>query len=163
MPTLHNPCCSFFPNSLLTLVARGFSYANRELLPAARFGLLFFHLLLSSVAADCLIFVLRCSLITYHRFLLAANTFLHNARTSLKKVCCIPLAYRFSMLGSCFALLTACCPVLLPGSLLLAVFSFLTIRCSLLFTLYSLLAVYRLYLIRVSLMAAAAVCLLLAA
>ena len=115
-----------------------------------------------SVAAECLIFALRCSLIIYHSYLLASHTFFLNARSSLKEVCCIPIAYRFSVLGSCFALLTACYPVLLSGSLLLATFSFLIIR-SLLFTRYSLLAVYGLSLLRFSLIAAAALYLMFAA
>ena len=48
-----------------------------------------------SVAEECLIFALRCLLITYHRYLLAAYIFFLNARSSFKEVCCIPLAYRF--------------------------------------------------------------------
>ena len=102
---------------------------------------------LPSVAAECLIFALRCSLITYYSYLLASHTFFLNARSSLKEVSCIPIEYRFSLLGSCFALLTACCPVL-SGSLLLAAFSFLTIRCSLLSTQYWLLAVQGVSLLR---------------
>ena len=87
------------------------------------------------LAAECLIFALRCSLITSHSYLLASHTFFLNARSSLNEICCIPIAYRFSVLGSCFALLTACYPVLLSGSLLLATFSFLIIRSySLLYT-----------------------------
>ena len=88
-----------------------------------------------SLAAECLIFALRCSLITSHSYLLASHTFFLNARSSLNEICCIPIAYRFSVLGSCFALLTACYPVLLTDSLLLATFSFLIIRSySLLYT-----------------------------
>ena len=75
-----------------------------------------------SVAAECLIFALRYSLITYHRYLHDAYTFFFNARSSLKEVCCIPAAYCFSMLSSFFTLLTACCPVLMSGSLPLAAF-----------------------------------------
>ena len=111
------------------------------------------------VAAKCLIFARRCSLITYHRYLLAAHAFFFNAHSSLKEVCIISEAYRFSMLSSCFTLLTACCPVLMSGSLLLAGFSFI-ISCSLLFTIYSLLAAYGLYLLRVLLIAACALYLL---
>ena len=116
----------------------------------------------TSVAAECLIFALRCSLIIYHSYLLASHTFFLNVRSSLKEVCCIPAAYCFSMLSSFFTLLTACCPVLMSGSMLLAGFSFI-ISCSLLFTIYSLLAAYALYLLRVLLIAAGAIYLLLPA
>ena len=75
-----------------------------------------------SVAAKCLIFARRCSLITYHRYLLATHAFFFNAHSSLKEVCIISEAYRFSTLSSCFTLLTACCPVLMSGSLPLAAF-----------------------------------------
>ena len=89
-----------------------------------------------SVAAECLIFALHCSLKPYHSYLLVSRTIFLNAPSSLKKVCCIPIPYRFSVLGSYFALPTACYPVLLSVSLLLATFPFLII-CS---TLYSILA-----------------------
>ena len=77
------------------------------------------------IAAKCLISALRCSLLAWNRYLLAAHALILNAPSSLKEVCCIPLAYQFSQLGSCFALLTVCCQVLLSGSMLLTVFSFL--------------------------------------
>ena len=94
---------------------------------------------LPSVAPECFIFHLRCSLLAYHSYLLAFQTFSLFAHSSLKEFCCIQIVYRFYVFGSCFAQLTACCPVLLPGSLLLVACSFLIIR-SLLFTRYSLLA-----------------------
>ena len=89
----------------------------------------------TSLAAQCLIFALRCSFITSHSYLLASHNFFLNARSSLNQICCIPIPYLISVLGSCFALVTACYPVFLSGSLLLASFSFLIIRTySLLYT-----------------------------
>ena len=86
-------------------------------------------------------------------YLLACHIFFLVLRSSLKEVCCIPIAYRFSMLGFCFALFTACYPFLLSSSLLLATFFFLIIR-SLLFARYLLLAFYGLSLLSFSLIAA---------
>ena len=74
-------------------------------------------------------------------YLPASHTFFFNARSSLKEICCIPIAYRFSVRSSCFALITAYCRVLLSGSLPLPTFTFLIIR-SVLFTRYSFLVAY---------------------
>ena len=86
-------------------------------------------------------FALRCSLLTYHSYLLAFHTFFLSARSSFIEFCCIPIVYLSYVFGLCFTQLTACCPVLLSGSLLLVSCSFHIIR-SLLFTRYSLLVVH---------------------
>ena len=89
-------------------------------------------------SAKCLMFSLRCSLITYLGTLLATHAFSHNARNYFKEVNCIKPAYRFSMLNSCFALLTAvaqffclvaCCSRLFPFLLFVVHYSLLYTRC----------------------------------
>ena len=65
-----------------------------------------------SVAAECLIFALRCSLIIYHSYLLASHTFFLNARSSLKRSAVFQL--HISLFGARFLFRAAHC--LLPGS-----------------------------------------------
>ena len=70
-----------------------------------------------SVAADCLIFALRCSLITYHRYLLAAHAFSLMLIVPLKRSavfhshitfqCSVPVS-RCSLLATQFFCLLAC-------------------------------------------------------
>ena len=114
---------SLFPNSLFTLVARWLLYANRGLLPAARFALLVSRLLLprSLQSAWYLLYVARlllltatCSPLTTFSLMLAVP--LIRSAVFLFHIsfrCSVPVSL-WSLLATRFFCLVACCSPVFP-------------------------------------------------
>ena len=136
--TLLDACCSLFPDSLLTLVARWLLYANRGLLPADGIPLLVSRNLLPRLlqsawyllyAARLLHIIGTCSPLTPFSLMLAvplkrsAVFHPHNAFQ-----CSVPVS-RCSLLAAQFSCLVACCSPLFSFLLFVVRYSLLYTRC----------------------------------